>query len=537
MKNEIIRKQLLTTITIIVAGGLTFAVPGVVPSAHAQQADVMSVSAVNEMFGNSFVGGQVVEVSVNSPQFRADNAFEDALEPIVTVDDNPLVMMQAFNGIWYGYFVDANMAAAAHENGLDYGTMSDDMTFNNGADALYVNDGTRNVLADPDLPKSGIVIQAFVFGDATDIDIELENGSGSETVTLTFGTVGDYASLALDRDTAYPLGSHVHVTITDVWMNIDPTAEDEWVLTGDDKRFYRVTSAQLGDLVDFGEPVREVPKDDLMCDDNCVFNINTGQQGETILFQQDNDVSLDDVGMLGPMAITFAETNANTGIFTNTDDFDASNLITTDDISLDGKTATITYNGNDTSIVIDIATPSQTILPSQTARQYEFLRPLALDMDPYIWFFDVVEVEMMLPYDNLVVGDVIAYILPDSGDAADGDSNPQHTVKRIVDKRFGVWVTQPDDPEYASNFDLVSENEYVGLVNAVMECMPSDLLYDDGRVSAIVGTRVVTELPDGSIDRSWAGKWIEDLFGYCDLSTAPIDTQARYMEQYIDPTG
>ncbi len=70
MKNEIIRKQLLTTITIIVAGGLTFAVPGVVPSAHAQQADVMSVSAVNEMFGNSFVGGQVVEVSVNSPQER-----------------------------------------------------------------------------------------------------------------------------------------------------------------------------------------------------------------------------------------------------------------------------------------------------------------------------------------------------------------------------------------------------------------------------------------------------------------------------------
>ena len=73
-----------------------------------------------------------------------------------------------------------------------------------------------------------VVIQAFDFTEASDIDIELENSSGSQAVSLTFDTVEDYASLALDRD-VYPLEAHVHITITDTWLNIDPTAEDEWV--------------------------------------------------------------------------------------------------------------------------------------------------------------------------------------------------------------------------------------------------------------------------------------------------------------------
>ena len=367
MENEIVRKTTsLTLIAIMVAGGLTFAAPGVVPSAHAQ-VDEMSVSAVSDMFGNSFVGAQVVEVSVNAPQFRADNAFEDAYEPVVTVDDNPLIMRQAGNGIWYGYFVDANMAAAAHENGLDFGTASDDMSFNNNADALYVNDGTRNVLANPDLAWMDVVIQAFAFSDASDIDVELENGSGSEAVSLTFDTVEDYASLMLDRN-VYPLEAHVHMTITDTWLNIDPTAEDEWVFnTENDAAYYRPSEnsvlANYGDgiitLDEVTASLIPVPKDDLMCDDNCSFTINVAQQGDRVISQQDNDDSHDDVAsILGDMSLTFTETNDNTGVFTNTDDFDASNVITTGDDGLRGKTAVIDYNDNDTDIVIgfDFAT-------------------------------------------------------------------------------------------------------------------------------------------------------------------------------------
>ncbi len=394
MKNEILRKTTsLTIIAIMVAGGLTFAIPGVAPSAYAQQVDEMSVSAVNEMFGNSFVGGQVVEVSVNAPQFRADNAFEDAYEPIVTVDDNPLIMRQAGNGIWYGYFVDANMAAAAHENGLDYGAVSDDMSFNSDADALYVNDGTRNVLDNPDLAKNSIVIQAFAFSDATDIDIELENGSGSQAVSLTFDTVEDYASLMLDRDTTYPLSSHVHLTITDTWLNIDPTAEDAWVFNTVTNEAYYRPPAEFPDYEDVDDPITPaseikaqltpVPEDMLMCDDNCSFTINTGRQGQTILIQQDNDDSNDDIeAVMGAMSLTFTETNDNTGVFTNTDDFDASNLITTAEIGLRGKTATIDYNDDDTDIVIGFDFATVDIQPvDETWNSGEEIPVVVTDMD------------------------------------------------------------------------------------------------------------------------------------------------------------
>ena len=362
MENEIVRKTTsLTLIAIMVAGGMTFAIPGVVPSAHAQ-VNEMSVSAVNDMFGNSFVGAQVVEVSVNAPQFRADNAFEDAYEPVVTVDDNPLIMRQAGNGIWYGYFVEYDMAAAVHENGMDFGMLLDDMSFNNDAAALYGNsDNSRNVLNNPDLPRSEIVIQAFDFTEGTDIDIELENGSGSEAVSLTFDTVEDFAGLMLDRG-IYPLNAHVHITITDAWLNIDPTAEDEWVFnTENDMAYYRLN---LDDAVEERaiEPSympAAVPEDDLMCDDNCSFTINTMRQGDRVISQQDNADSHDSVAaILGDMSLTFSETNDNTGVFTNTDDDDASNLITTGDDGLRGKTAVIDYNDNDTDIVIgfDFAT-------------------------------------------------------------------------------------------------------------------------------------------------------------------------------------
>ena len=375
MKAPTKRRKTACLVAVAAAGLLAFAAPG----AHAQHVDGMSVSAANPAFANTFAGGQVVEVSVNSPQFRADNALGESYEPIVTVDDNPLKMMQAANGVWYGYFVDAAMAAAAHENGLDYGAVSRDASFNRDARTLYVDDRTRNVLANPDLIRP--VIQAFDLPHAGDIVVELENGRGAQAVTLTFDTVEDHAGMALDRN-LYPLESHVHITLTDVWMNVDPTAEDRWVLTGDDRRYYRVTQGQLADLADFGEPVAEVPKDRLMCDDNCAFSINPGRQGQAVLFRQDNGDSLAGVGALGPMAITFTETNDNTGVFTNADDLDASNVMTGGDAGLRGKTAAIHYNDEHASIVVGFGDAAVDIRPAGGAwRSGEAIPVIVTDMD------------------------------------------------------------------------------------------------------------------------------------------------------------
>jgi hypothetical protein len=53
----------------MIAGGLTFAIPGVMPSASAVTANLY-VSAENSMFDNSFAGPMVIEVVVNDPDLK-----------------------------------------------------------------------------------------------------------------------------------------------------------------------------------------------------------------------------------------------------------------------------------------------------------------------------------------------------------------------------------------------------------------------------------------------------------------------------------
>ena len=70
MANEIGRKiTSLTLMTIMVAGGMTFAIPGVMPSAHAATENLF-VSAENSLFDNSFAGPMVIEVVVNDPDLK-----------------------------------------------------------------------------------------------------------------------------------------------------------------------------------------------------------------------------------------------------------------------------------------------------------------------------------------------------------------------------------------------------------------------------------------------------------------------------------
>ena len=70
--------------------------------------------------------------------------------------------------------------------------------------------------------------------------IQYNKGGGAQSTTLTFDTVDDFAGIELDR-ASYPQGAEVHATITDAWLNIDPTDEDSWTfntVSGD--AFYHV---------------------------------------------------------------------------------------------------------------------------------------------------------------------------------------------------------------------------------------------------------------------------------------------------------
>jgi hypothetical protein len=102
----------------MLAGGMTIAAPSMMPQAAA--AGALYVSAENAMFGNTFGGGQVIEVVVINHQNETD---EDQGEPVVKVDENQLRMVQAVDGNWYAYFGDSTAIAAADESSyLDYGT-------------------------------------------------------------------------------------------------------------------------------------------------------------------------------------------------------------------------------------------------------------------------------------------------------------------------------------------------------------------------------------------------------------------------------
>ncbi len=118
MNNEIERKiTSLTLMTIMVAGGMTFAIPGMMPAAYAQSNANLFVSAENSQFDNYMVGSQVIEVVVIDPDI--DDTDEGKGEPDVSVNSKKLRMVQAVDGNWYGYFSDRNQAQTADQTIVD----------------------------------------------------------------------------------------------------------------------------------------------------------------------------------------------------------------------------------------------------------------------------------------------------------------------------------------------------------------------------------------------------------------------------------
>ena len=339
MNNEIGRKiTSLTIMTIMIAGGVTFAVPGVMPAAHAANANLF-VSAENSNFDNYMSGPQVIEVVVIDSNIN--DTDEAKGEPDVTVNGKILRMVQAVDGNWYGYFADRDQAQIADSTsqavgeGLDFGAFCDNTAdFGLGTSSVTFTDTVGVVL--PNSDSSGIAtgassggpisgnacatigadgaannvlreekdinlfetlgggngagqigvdpdawpfIQLYPLNPTGNVDIQYNKGGGAQTTVLTFDTVDNFASSALDRS-SYPPGSQVHVTITDLWLNIDPTDEDSWTFgtVGTLSTNYQVfdengnrapgdTAANTTPVV--GDLTSRLA--DLMCEDNCVL--------------------------------------------------------------------------------------------------------------------------------------------------------------------------------------------------------------------------------------------------------------------------
>jgi hypothetical protein len=239
-----------------------------------------------------------------------------------------------------------------------------------------------------DLDSMWPFIQLYALNPTGNVVVQYNKGGGVQSTTLTFDTVDQFASAALDR-AVYPQSSQVHVTITDLWLNIDPTDEDSWTFgtnssyaasqvgatDGDDvSTNYQVFNengaaagaASVGGIVDISGNMTN-----MMIEDNGVLKLNADAQssGTAILTLQDNDDTVLTctsaqnaatcsatgsavVGLgINTQPITLTEQGPNTGVFGTYDESDASVILVTDD-ALRGTSATIDYNEHPVTVLV-----------------------------------------------------------------------------------------------------------------------------------------------------------------------------------------
>jgi hypothetical protein len=415
--------------TIMIAGSLTFAFPGVMPEAHAQANANLFVSVEESFKPDRFGGPMVVEIVVNDPNLKDTDEAET--EPDVTVNGKDVRMAQATDGNWYAYIADLQMALAADAlptlagTSLDFGsgctaagalaasgvsfTDTEGVFFHNvpttpggpgtlGACTAPITGVAENnvvrenktltpniapVLFDGQLsgltnPSAFPFIQLYDFTAGGDAKIVYNIGGGApQTVTLEFDdALDDWATLSTDRAN-YPQSADVHLTISDNWLNVDPTDEDSWTFgsnvtnsstvyqafdengnnagaglaegTADLKG--NLTTIDAGDLgvllIDFNP--NNAPVDGIVTlvdndDQILVPGVNASQAFVPITGGSSH------LGQ-GSAPVTVVETEASTAIFQNTDESDQANIRVADDAPR-GTTATIDYNDSARSVLV-----------------------------------------------------------------------------------------------------------------------------------------------------------------------------------------
>ena len=438
MNNEIGRKiTSLTLMTIMIAGGLAAAFPSVMPAAFAANANLF-VSAENSQFDNYMSGPQVIEVVVIDADINDTNEAKG--EPDVTVNGKILRMTQAVDGNWYGYFADKTMAQRADATstntgvGLDFGsfctaastTLGISLTDTSGVainsaagsqgtaapvacNAAFVADGSLHVVReakqintnDPN-PGNGQIgvnavagiwpfIQLYSLNPTGNVVIQYNKGGGAQTTTLTFDSVDQFAGAELDRAT-YTTGAQVMATITDLWLNIDPTDEDSWTFgtTGTGSKAQASVNYQVfdengnqdGDLVGPDNIINALGG--LMCEDNCVLITNADVQNKgAVITLQDNDDSeiratfgtsnpqlpgdWQTLGgnIAGKVPITVTEQGPNSGVFGSYDESDTSNIVITSGAKR-GTSASIDYNESPKTILVGFSFGSVNIQPTDS---------------------------------------------------------------------------------------------------------------------------------------------------------------------------
>ena len=423
MNKELGRKiTSLTLLSILLASGVTFAIPGVMPVAEAAHNANLFVSSENSQFSNYFAGPQVIEVVINDNDIKT---LDDAHgEPDVTVNGKKLRMAQATDGNWYAYFADRTQAQLADDiasnmgikgNGTDFGQFCDETTTFAGLSLFIATTGfsvarttagategqaaftactAASASTNPPLnhvvrenktlnraaPGGAIgqigvdenawpVIQTYDFSVGGNVEIKYNKGGGTQTTTLTFDTIPSNLITHTGDRTTYPRNAQVHVTLTDPQLNIDPTDEDSWTWNTNATNstlYYQLFDENGAADADNQALVANVIGNltGLMFEKNGRVTVALAAQGgaNVAAFGDNNDqvFPASSIPTANNQQMTFLELERRSGIFGNYDEADNANLDITATAER-GKSATIRYNDVSKSIVVGFSFASVAI--------------------------------------------------------------------------------------------------------------------------------------------------------------------------------
>ena len=320
----------LALMTIMLAGGMTIAMPGEPPQAAAQTG-TLSVSATG-----AFGGPQILEIVVDDPS--RDGLDSGTPLPDVRIDGSRVVMAQSDTGKWYAYVASDELTEdvgaqldlsyyipAGEAAPIGYGGSGAESFFADAgrflsAKELGGNNGGQIGVFAADWP----VIQVYGFKDDSPVDIT----HNAETVTLRYkADLSDLASIRVDR-VDVPAGGQVHVAISDVQLNLNPTKDDVWYMWANGTTTYGDFNPEATDWQD-------------------IFRGDTGR----LAIDNLDPITIGYVAGEGAM-VEFEETGPSTGVFVSYDT-DEESRITVNGDARAGSTFTVDYAGNDAQVIVD----------------------------------------------------------------------------------------------------------------------------------------------------------------------------------------
>ena len=144
------------------------------------------------------------------------------------------------------------------------------------------------------------MVQTYDFNPDGDVAIKYSKGGNAQVVTLTYlNDASHLASLSLDRD-YYPPGANVHMIITSLSHNIDPTDEDSWTYdTSNGNAYYQVFD-ESGELTTIGLDTPRTQVENFNFVDEALLmidpspNDNSADATSVLLFRDNADQATDD---------------------------------------------------------------------------------------------------------------------------------------------------------------------------------------------------------------------------------------------------